>query len=46
MPSPFVSETATKIFPHTQAAIDYFREKGYIKPVIGSAREDDELFPS
>ena len=29
-PSPFVSETATKVFSTTEEAIGYFREKGYI----------------
>ena len=46
MPSPFVSETATKIFPDTPAAIDYFREKGYILPESPPARDDEKLFAS
>jgi adenylate kinase len=30
-PSPFITETATKVFRKTEEAIDYFREKRYIK---------------
>jgi hypothetical protein len=30
MPSPFITETATKVFRQTDEAIDYFREKKYI----------------
>src|SRR5207253_4304752 len=29
MPSPFITETATKVFKSTAEAIDYFRQKGY-----------------
>ena len=29
-PSPFITETATKVFRTTQEAIDYFGEKGYL----------------
>lgn len=32
MPSPFVSETATKIFKSPQEAITHFREKNYLPP--------------
>jgi adenylate kinase len=29
-PSPFITETATRVFNGTQEAVDYFRAKGYI----------------
>jgi len=32
-PSPFVTETATKMFSSTQETLEYFQEKGYIKEV-------------
>jgi adenylate kinase len=32
-PSPFVTETATKVFRTTQAALEHFQSKGYIKQV-------------
>jgi adenylate kinase len=31
MPSPFVTETATKVFGSTDEAIAHFRQKGYVK---------------
>src|SRR6185436_8098008 len=31
MPSPFITETATKVFKSTAEAIEYFKQKGYIK---------------
>ena len=31
MPSPFITETATKVFRSTEEALDYFRKKGYVK---------------
>ncbi len=31
-PSPFVSQTATRIFPAITDAMDYFRDKGFITP--------------
>jgi len=31
MPSPFITETATKVFKSTNEALDYFRLKGYVK---------------
>ncbi len=31
LPSPFITETATKVFKNTEEAIEYFRQKGYIK---------------
>ena len=31
MPSPFITETATKVFRSVEEAIQYFRQKGYIK---------------
>jgi len=31
MPSPFITETATKVFGRTDEAIEYFRQKKYIK---------------
>jgi adenylate kinase len=30
-PSPFITETATRVFKSTQEAIDHFRQRGYIK---------------
>jgi adenylate kinase len=30
MPSPFITETATKVFKNVREAIDYFGEKGYL----------------
>jgi hypothetical protein len=29
-PSPFISETATRVFKNTDEALAYFREKGYV----------------
>jgi adenylate kinase len=31
LPSPFITETATKVFKSTEEAIGYFKAKGYIK---------------
>jgi adenylate kinase len=31
MPSPFISETATKVFRSVEEAIGYFKQKGYVK---------------
>ncbi len=31
MPSPFITETATRVFRSTAEAVDYFRQKGYVK---------------
>ncbi|HEY1686211.1 MAG TPA: AAA family ATPase [Tepidisphaeraceae bacterium] len=31
MPSPFITETATRVFRSTEEALDYFRKKGYVK---------------
>jgi adenylate kinase len=31
IPSPFITETATKVFKSTDEAIAYFRQKGYVK---------------
>ena len=31
MPSPFITETATRVFKSTDEAIEYFKQKGYIK---------------
>jgi hypothetical protein len=31
LPSPFISETATRVFKSTEEAIAYFKEKGYVK---------------
>jgi hypothetical protein len=31
MPSPFITETATRVFKSTDEALDYFRQKGYVK---------------
>lgn len=30
LPSPFITETATRVFTSTEQAIDYFRQKGYV----------------
>ena len=36
-PSPFITETATKVFRSTAAAVQYFTENGYVpKPVPGT----------
>jgi adenylate kinase len=32
MPSPFITETATKVFRDTAEAIEYFRDRGYLLP--------------
>ena len=29
-PSPFITETATKVFPGVEEALQYFQQKGYI----------------
>ena len=29
-PSPFITETATRVFPSTEAALTHFRDKGYL----------------
>jgi hypothetical protein len=31
MPSPFITETATKVFRSVDEAIGYFKQKGYVK---------------
>ena len=31
IPSPFITETATKVFKSTEEAVAYFRQKGYVK---------------
>ena len=31
MPSPFVTETATRVFKNTDEAIEHFRQKGYVQ---------------
>jgi hypothetical protein len=31
MPSPFITETATKVFRSVDEAIKHFKEKGYVK---------------
>jgi hypothetical protein len=31
IPSPFITETATKVFKNTDEALNYFKTKGYIK---------------
>jgi hypothetical protein len=31
IPSPFITETATKVFKNTDEAINFFRQKGYVK---------------
>jgi hypothetical protein len=30
MPSPFITETATRVFRNTEEAVGYFRQKGYV----------------
>jgi adenylate kinase len=32
-PSPFITETATKVFRTTQAALEHFQSKGYVKQI-------------
>ena len=44
MPSPFVTETATKVFRDTDEAIEYFRAKGLIPAEYIAAAEG--LFPT
>lgn len=31
MPSPFITETATRVFKNTDEALEHFRQKGYVK---------------
>jgi adenylate kinase len=31
MPSPFITETATRVFKNTEEAVGFFRQKGYVK---------------
>jgi len=31
LPSPFITETATRVFKSTTEALDYFKQKGYVK---------------
>jgi hypothetical protein len=31
MPSPFITETATRVFKSTEEAVEYFKGKGYVK---------------
>ncbi len=31
-PSPFITQTATRVFANTQQAVEFFRSRGYIKP--------------
>jgi hypothetical protein len=31
MPSPFITETATRVFKNTDEAVEYFRVRGYVK---------------
>jgi len=38
MPSPFITETATRVFASTDQAIAHFKEKGYIKPAPQAPR--------
>ena len=45
MPSPFVSETATKVFRTTDEAITYFREKNHLPAAsAANAKSSGELF--
>ena len=37
MPSPFITETATKVFRSADEAVAHFREKGYLLPERGPA---------
>ena len=46
MPSPFVTETATKVFRDTDEAIAHFREKGHIVSDPAEQPQAGELFPS
>jgi len=45
MPSPFITETATKVFADTDEAVSFFREKGYVVPP-SSPSSRGELFPA
>jgi adenylate kinase len=31
LPSPFITETATRVFKSTEEAVEYFKKKGYVK---------------
>ena len=31
-PSPFITQTATRVFPNTQKALEFFQKKNYIRP--------------
>jgi adenylate kinase len=44
-PSPFVTETATKVFRSSDEAVEHFREKGYLTPDPAAAPPRGELFP-
>ncbi|HXE54318.1 MAG TPA: AAA family ATPase [Tepidisphaeraceae bacterium] len=46
MPSPFITETATKVFPGTDEAIAYFRQKGYVAGTSTGRTVGEELFPA
>ena len=48
MPSPFVTETATRVFRDTAEAIQYFRKKSYLLPAPDPAVQTPrgQLFPA
>jgi len=37
-PSPFITETATKVFVSVDEALEYFRQRGYIVQAQGSSK--------
>jgi len=45
MPSPFITETATKVFQSSEEAIEYFRNKGYLPTAASTVPRVGELFP-
>jgi len=45
MPSPFITETATKVFASAEEAVGYFRNKGYVPAGPTGVPAAGELFP-
>ena len=46
MPSPFITETATRVFADSSDALNYFRDKGYITSPAASVPRSNGLFPA
>ena len=46
MPSPFITETATKVFASAEEAVAFFRSKGYLPTAAPGGSPAGELFPS